>query len=199
MTPQSMQDTLFLEFIWSIPHHSNPDTLVVVIDALDKCGSTQSRADILKVMIDVAALAPWFKTIITSRPEVNIMCSLGTTAKYDLGRDQEATANLRNFAHHQLNLVASRWNLSTPWPAELLLNRVILQANGLFIFIKTLVLALKKCKDPNECLMEALQDSASTGSESLYHLYSSIIKAHSESAGFWQMIAVITMAQYRPL
>jgi len=161
ITPQSMQDTLFLEFIRSIPHHSNPDTLVVVIDALDECGSTQSRADILKVMIDAAALAPWFKIIITSRPEVDIMRSLGTAAKYDLGRDQEATADLRNFAHRQLNLVASRWNLSTPWPAGSLLNRVILRANGLFIFIKTLVLALKKCKDPNECLKETLQDSAS--------------------------------------
>jgi len=199
ITPQSMQDTLFLEFIRSIPRHSNPGTLVVVIDALDECGNTQSRADILKVLIDAAALAPWLKIIITSRPEVDIIRSLGTAAKCDLGTDQEATADLRTFAQRQVNLVASRWSLPAPWPAESLLKKVILRANGLFIFIKTLVLALMKCKDPEELLKKTLQGSASAGSESLYSLYSSIIKAHSEIAGFWRMIVVITTAQYRPL
>jgi len=199
ITPQSMEDTLFLEFIRSIPLYSNPDTLVVVIDALDECGNTQSRTDIQKVLIDAAALAPWLKIIITSRPEVDIIRCLGTSAKYDLGTDQEATADLRTFAQRQLNLVAERWTLPTHWPGEALLTRVILRANGLFIFIKTLVLALEKCKDPEERLMEALQDSASTGSESLYSLYSGIVKAHSEIGGFWRMIAVITTAQYRPL
>jgi len=199
MTPQSMQDTLFLEFIHSIPRHSNPGTLVVVIDALDECGNAQSRADILKVLIDAAALASWLKIIITSRPEVDIIRSLGTAAKYDLGTDQEATTDLQAFSQRELHLVASRWNLPTPWPTESLLKRVVLRANGLFIFIKTLVLALKKCKDPEEYLNEALQGSARAGSESLYSLYSRIVKAHSEITGFWRMIVVITTAQYRPL
>jgi len=199
MTPQSMQNTLFLEFIRSTPCHSNQNPLVVVIDALDECGGTQSRAAILKVLIEVAALASWLKVIITSRPEADIIRSLGTSAKYDLGTDQEATADLRTFAQRQLNLVASIWFLPTPWPEEPLFNRVILRANGLFIFIKTLVLALEKCENPEESLKEALQGSASVGLESLYRLYSSILKVHSKTAGFWRVIAVITTAQYRPL
>jgi len=48
-------------------------------------------------------------------------------------------------------------------------------------------------------LKEALQGSASVGMESLYRLYSSILKTNSKIAGFWRMIAVITTAQYRPL
>jgi len=198
-TPQSMEGTLFLEFIRSIPCHSNPDTIVVVIDAFDECGNTQSRADILKVLIDAAALASWLKIIITSRPEVDIIRCLGTAAKYDLGADREATADLRSFAQHQLSLVASAWFLPTPWPEESLFNRLILRADGLFIFIKTLVLALEKCENPKECLKEALQGSASVGLESLHRLYSSILKTHSKVARFWRVIAVITTAQYRPL
>jgi len=194
-----MQDTLFLELIRSIPRHSNPDTLVVVIDALDECGNTQSRLDILKVLIEAAALASWLKIIITSRPEVDIIRSLGTAAKYDLGADQEATADLRTFAQRQLNLVASTWSHPVPWPSETLFNRVILRANGLFIFITSLVLALEQCEDPEEYLKEALHDSAGAGSESLYRLYSSTLKAHRNIAGFWRMIVVITTAQYRPL
>jgi len=199
ITPQSMQNTLFLEFIRSTPCHSNQLPLVVVIDALDECGDTQSRAAILKVLVEAAALASWLKIIITSRPEVDIIHCLGIAAKYDLGTDQAATADLRTFAQCQLDLVALTWRLSTPWPAESLFARVIGRANGLFIFIKTLVLALKKCKDPDECLKGALEGSASAGSESLYGLYSNIVKEHNEIAGFWRMIAVITTAQYRPL
>jgi len=198
-TPQSMQDSLFLELIRSTTCPSNPVTLTVVIDALDECGNTQSRAGILRVLIDAATLAPWLKIIITSRPEIDIIRSLGTAIKYDLGTDQAATADLRTFAQCQLNLVASTWRLQTPWPAESLFNRVILRANGLFIFIKTLFLALEDCEDPDEYLKEALQGSAIAGSESLYSLYSSIIKAHSKISGFWRMIAVVTMAQHRPL
>jgi len=199
IAPQSMQGTLFLEFIRSIPCHSNPDTYVVVIDALDECGNPQSRANILKVLIDAAALASWLKIIITSRPEVDIIRSLGTAAKYDLDTDKEATADLRTFAQRQLNLVASTRFLPTPWPEESLFNRVILRANGLFIFIKTLVLALEKCENPEESLKEALQGSASVGLEPLYRLYFSILEAHRKTPGFWRMIAVITTAQCRPL
>jgi len=199
ITPQSMQDTLFLKFIHSIPCHSNPDTLIVVIDTLDKCGNPQSHADILKVLIDAAALAPWLKIIITSRPEVNITCSLGTAVKYDLGTDQEATADLRTFAWHQLNLLASACHLPNPWPEESLFSRLVLQANGFFIFIKTLVLTLEKCEDPEESLKEILQGPATASLESLYKLYSSILKVHNNFARVWQMIVVVTMAQYCPL
>ena len=96
-------------------------------------------------------------------------------------------------------MVASNWCLTTPWPTESDFNKVISRANGLFIFIKTLVLALEKCEDAEETLKEALQDCAGTGLESLYSLYSSILKAHSSIGGFWRMIVVITTAQYHPL
>jgi len=198
ITPQSMQDTRFLDIIRSIPCHSNPDTLVVVIDALDECGDTQSRGDILKVLLDAAAQVSWLKIIITSRPEVDIIRSLDTAAKYDLGTDQGTTADLRTFARRQLKVVASIWHLPTSWPEESLFNEVISRANGLFIFIKTLVLALKN-GDPEKCLKEVLQGSAGVGLESLYSLYSSILKAHSEIPEFWRVIAVIMTAQYRPL
>src|SRR6267154_1745910 len=65
----------------------------------------------------------------------------------------------------------------TPWPKESDFRRVISQANGLFIFIKTLVFALKGCEDPEEGLKAALQESSRTGLESLYALYSSILKS----------------------
>jgi len=203
LTPQSMKDTLLVDFIRSLRCHPKQHTLVIVIDALDECGNMHSRPVILKILIDAAALAPWLKIIITSRPEVDIIQGfLDTPTKYDLGTDHEAKDDLRTFARSQFDPVAIRWHLPTPWPEESLFNRVISQANGLFIFIRTFVLALHRCKDPEETLKETLQGSAGPGLDSLYGLYSSILKAQLEYGNIvelWRMIVVVTMAQYRPL
>jgi hypothetical protein len=206
LTPESMKSSLFLDFIRSLPLHP-VHPLVFVIDALDECGDNRSRPDILKVLTDTAAQAPWLKIIITSRTEDDIQHFFDALTQpsylpYDLAADQDANADLRTFARSQFNLVVKDWHLPTPWPEESDFNRVISRANGLFIFIKTLVLALGRCEDPKESLMAALQDSAGTGSESLYDLYSSILKAQigHYNAGFQRMIGVLLItAPYRAL
>ena len=206
LTSKSMKDTLLPDFICSLPRHPK-HTLVFVIDALDECGNTRSRPDLLKVLIDAAAQTPWLKIIITSRPEVDIQRFFNAPTrpphvKYDLATDQDANADLRTFAQSQFDLVASEWHLSAPWPRESAFNRVISRANGLFIFIKTLVLALQQCKDPEESLKAILQDSANAGLESLYALYSSILRERimKNNAGFQRMIGVVlTAAPHQPL
>ena len=204
LTTESMEDTLFLDFILSLPGQPNEHSLAFIVDALDECGDSQTRPDVLKALTDAAALAPWLKIIITSRPEADIErfftgLASSSHSSYDLATDEKANDDLRTFARTQFNLVASHWHLSTPWPEESDFNRVITRANGLFIFIKTLVLALRQCEDPDESLKVALRGSANSGLESLYRLYSSILMAHSNIGGFWRMIVVIITAQYRPL
>ena len=203
LTPESMEGSHLLDFVKSLPHH--PDrTLVFVIDALDECGNRQNRQDVLKTLTDAAALAPWLKIIITSRPEVDIERffrgpTSSSYSSYDLATDQEANGDLRTFARNQFALVATHWHIRTAWPEESDFNKLISRANGLFIFIKTLTLALEECEDAEESLKEALQGSAGTGLESLYGLYSSILKPHSKNGGLWRMIVVIITAKDRPL
>src|SRR5258706_4718862 len=206
LTPESMEGSLFLVFIHALPRHPE-HTLVFVIDALDKCGDAQSRPRLLEVLTNAAAQAPWLKIIITSRPEVDIQHFFDTLTQssyspYDLATDRDASADLRLFMRSQFDLVALHWNLDTPWPEESELNRVISWANGLFIFVKTLVLSLGHCKDPEEALKAALQESTGTGSQSLYELYSSILKTQivHNNAEFHRMVRVLlTASPYRAL
>jgi hypothetical protein len=72
-----------------------------------------------------------------------------------LATDKSASDDLRTFARHEFDLVAETWDLST-WPETSLFERTIAQANGLFIFIKTVVLSLENCEDPTEALDAAL-------------------------------------------
>ncbi len=206
LTSESMEGSLFLNFIRSLPRQPE-HTLVFVIDALDECGDAQSRTRLLEALTNTAAQAPWLKVIVTSRIEVDIQCFFETLTQssyfpFDLACDQGASADMRTFARGQFNLVAARWNLGTAWPNESDFNSVISHANGLFIFVKTLVLALWDCTDPEEFLKAALQDSAGTGLETLYGLYSSILKAQKalNNAGFQRMVGVLLAASpYRAL
>jgi len=204
LTTESMTDVHFLDFIRSTASQPNEHPCAFVIDALDECGNNRSRQDVLKALTDAAALAPWLKIIITSRPEADIErffrgLTGSSYSSYDLTADQEASDDLRAFARSQFALVASHWRIRTAWPKDSDFNELISRANGLFIFIKTLTLALEECEDAEEYLKEALQGSAGPGLESLYGLYSSILKAHSKISGVWRMIVVIITAQYRPL
>ena len=206
LTPESMEDSLFLKFIRSLPRQPE-HTLVFVIDALDECGDAQSRTRLLEVLTNAAAQALWLKIIVTSRTEVDIQEFFDTLTQssylqYDLATDQEAGADLRAFARHQFDLVVKFWHLPTPWPEESDFDKAISRASGLFIFIKTLVLALKQCENPKKSLEAALQDSAGTGLESLFELYARILKSQivHNSAGFQRVIGVLlATAPYRAL
>ena len=115
LTPESMKDSLFLDFIRALPRHPiHP--LVFVIDALDECSDDQSRRVLLNVLIDAAALAPWLKIIITSRPEVDIQrffdaSTRSTLLRHDLTTDEEATSDLRIFAQARFTRVAEKRHL----------------------------------------------------------------------------------------
>ena len=89
-----------------------------------------------------------------------------------------------------------------PWPEESLFNKVISQANGLFIFINTVVLTLEYWDDPTESLEATLQYSANTGLNSLYTLYSSLLKSRiTPSDGKFQRVigVLLASAPYRSL
>jgi len=203
LTSKSMKDSLFLDFICNLPRHPK-HALVFVIDALDECGDYKNRPILLRVLKDAVGHAPWLKIIVTSRPENEIQhffhrLPRSSYSPYDLSMDQEAGADLQTFARSLFDSVAELWCRPIPWPGQLLFDRVISRANGLFIFIKTLVLALEQCENLEETLKAALQDS---GLKPLYDLYSSILKTRRvpNNAEFRQVIGVLLIATpYRTL
>jgi DNA polymerase III delta prime subunit len=204
MTSKTMTDSLFLDLIETLPQYPE-HPLVIVIDALDEYGDTRSRPVILGLLTKAAELAPWLKVIVTSRPEIDIQhvfdgLPLWSHLRYDLTTDKETNADLRTFARCQFDLVASHWRLPTSWPKESDFNRVISLANGLFIFIQTLILVLERGEDPKEALKRTLHDAASTGLEPLYGLYAGILTAKiaQGNAAFQRVIGVL-LSSHRPL
>jgi len=207
LTPESMKPSVFLDFIRNLPRRPKR-ALVFVIDALDECGDDKSRPALLRVLTDAAAQARWLRIIITSRPEVDIQRFFDSPdtrtshVRYDLASDGEASSDLRAFAQDQFGWVALKRHLRDPWPEQLLFDGVVSRAAGLFIFVKTIALALEHCEDPTAFLTAIVQDSAGTGLTSLYGLYSSIVRARiiHRSDEFRRMVGVLLItAPHRPL
>jgi len=206
LTPESMNDSFFLDLLDKLPKRPS-DFHVFVIDAFDECGDDRSRPRLLRLLTSATTRASWLKIIITSRPEADIRRVFGGLTQssyigYDLATDDEASGDLRTFARSEFEPVAEKWYLPTPWPEELLFDRIISRANGLFIFIKTLVLALKHCEDPTKFLEAASEDSAGAGLEALYKLFSSILMSRimHRKPDFRRMIGVLlTATPYRAL
>ena len=206
VTLKSMEPTLLLQFIRELPRLPKK-TLVFVIDALDECGNTQSRPGVLDALSEATAHAPWLRVIITSRPDVDIQQFFDGAVqlahlRYDMTADKEATSDLRIFAEHRFNRMASSRCLQSPWPEPLPLDGVISRAAGLFIFIETLALSLGHFYEPTKLLGAILQDSSSPGLASLHGLYSSIVRARrvQRNAEFRRMIGVLLItAPHRPL
>ena len=203
LTPESMKESLFLDLFQSLPRSPN-HFLAFFIDAFDECGNYRSRPALLRLLTSAAARVSWLKIIITSRPEADIQQFFGKLPqssyfRYDLASDQEAGDDLRTFAQKEFGLVAERRHL--PAPEGPLLDRLISRANGLFIFIKTLALALEHCPNPKGFLEETAEE-AGAGLKSLYGLYSYILNSrivHS-NAEFQRVIGVLlTVASYRAL
>jgi hypothetical protein len=203
LTPESMRDSLFLDLLDNLP---KDDTLVFVIDAFDECGDDSGRLRLLKILTSAVTRASWLKVIITSRPEADIRrffhrLTQSSYLGYDLATDQEASDDLRAFARSKFEPVAEKWYLPTPWPEESLFDKIISRANGLFIFIKTLVLALEHCANPTEFL-KVTSEEAGAGLKPLYGLYSNILNSrivHSK-AEFQRVIGVVlSAAPYRAL
>ena len=197
VTPESIDPDLFVSFIHKLPRLPKKN-LVFVIDALDECGSTESRPGILKALKAATVHAPWLKVIITSREEVDIRHFFDSPTQlshlqYDLTANKETTNDLRAFAEYRFNRVASTRCLQSPWPERLLLDKIISRASGSFIFIETLALALEYSYEPTKLLGVALQDSSSPGLRSLYELYSTIVRARrvQRNAEFRRMVGVL--------
>jgi len=206
ITPESMRPTLFLEFIRKLPRLPKK-TLIFVIDALDECGSPESRPGVLQALIDATTCAPWLKVIITSRQEVDIQRFFDRHTqlphlRYDLTADENTTSDLRIFAKQRFDNVVSTRGLQSPWPEPSLFDKLISRAEGLFIFIETLARALVDCEDATELLTRTLHGSASPGLASLYGLYASIVNARRvpTSTKFRRVVGVLLItAPYRPL
>ena len=132
--------------------------LVIVIDALDECGTAETRNVLLSVLsLEIGNLPPYTRIIITSRPEDDIkdvLHSHTSVRAHELDITSVFTErDIATFIVNEMSIIRrvnKTLNLALDWPGAEKVSALTKRAAGLFIWASTACAFIRKCHDPRE-------------------------------------------------
>ncbi|KIM24262.1 hypothetical protein M408DRAFT_76226 [Serendipita vermifera MAFF 305830] len=157
---------------------------VIVLDALDECGGidgwrSDHRKKLIRTLKSWSSLSRRFKLVVTSRWEEDIERLFSTISHHPVEvfsgekANSASAVDIRTFLLHELGQLLDRYpSLPSDWPGEEEIVRLINGANGMFIWIKT-VIKLLESGEPRRTLRQVL----SNGAGSMADLYAWILHA----------------------
>jgi hypothetical protein len=156
---------------------------VVVVDALDECGSDGSQSDQRRTFLNTitkwSRLPKPFKLVVTSRDDripnsFRAACHHVTLDTGDIA-GPEARNDVRVFIRSRFaTIAAENKSLSPTWPGESVIEQLTVRAAGLFVWADTVVKFVEQ-GIPNRRLNCILQDRFSYGAERLDSLYRQVM------------------------
>ena len=145
-TLKSQFDILLRKPLSSITSQIN-HPILIVLDAIDECGTPQSRHSLMHTLRNgIPSLHPAFRFLITGRPEEDILSLSLTSSPYvrSLHLDPQSDESMKNvpvYIEYELERLRSSNMLRVPsdWPWDESLQILSQSANGLFIWASTAV------------------------------------------------------------
>lgn len=156
--------------------------VVIVVDALDECGSASSRSQILSCLIKLSKLASWLKIFLTSRPDSEIRFELMPDQQLSAGVQAQdllsvdASGDIDLYTSTYMADMARKKHLKN-WPDMQKVKELVQKAKGLFIWISTVLRLIEPELDVNDInskLEQVLNNSA--GDSQLDSLYTLILE-----------------------
>jgi len=139
--------------------------IIIILDAVDECGTRETRKKLLDALsIGLAKLPTMFRLIIASRnePDIRVSISRLDITVIDLGIDDDRTKLdiLRLFQRRLVDTPAFvDYDLPTNWPGDAVVRQLVDRAQGLFIWASTTIRFIES-GDPDERLNKVLSASA---------------------------------------
>ncbi|KAG8724741.1 hypothetical protein FRC09_015008 [Ceratobasidium sp. 395] len=141
--------------------------LVVVVDALDECGDTVARRQLLRCLLDLSRRLSWLRTLVTSRPDPDVQeFFVRTKSRRYIGFDvtkYDASADIRVFVQGYLGSMTGVKGLPND-----AIDRISTQASGLFIWARTACKFIADGFDRRERLDQVLSGSGLADIDLLY-------------------------------
>lgn len=195
---------LFLQHLPSITPPSVPHR--VVIDAIDECGSVEERANLVSALLSLSEAVPWIRVFFTSRAEPEIQ----STMEVALQANKCIAININDEQHvdEDIKLYIRAQAAHPTRPVELTDEEVDIlakQANGLFIWCKTLFVHIRGSPfPPRSRLKPFLDHSGNRTLKPLYDLYDIILCSVPSASEFMPFVRAVTgvacvMAVNRPV
>ena len=164
--------------------------LVLLLDALDECGSPQDRRDLLTILAEESVSLPsYIRIFITSRAEPDIrkvFINKPHILLHELDLASHHNINdIKLFVHHQMKDIRSlkgSLGLALDWPGDVAMHALVGRAAGLFVWATTACLFIEKGWDPRTRLDSLLRDDVNINAQTaLDRLYTTAL----ETSGCW--------------
>jgi hypothetical protein len=193
-TPRVALSPLRLQFIHLLvkPLSSLPMTeapVVIVLDALDECGSADDRKALLAILAAESLHLPHFiRIIITSRTELDIRTAFRSKPHiHVLELDLSSNNNIEDISSflrsrmEEIRVANASLALAHDWPGDATISALVARAAGLFVWASTACRFIDG-HDPRKRLDTLLRHAINTKAESaLDTLYATAL----ESVGRW--------------
>ncbi|KAF7970635.1 hypothetical protein HWV62_23358 [Athelia sp. TMB] len=134
--------------------------IIIVLDALDECGNASSRQNLLELLSkSLSKLPSQFRILITSRPEHDIKGTLDPCKHICAVNLSKANdADIRVYIEHKMRIIYEKRcmtdELSATWYGDEEIQRLVLYAAGLFIWVATAMKLLFIADDPVQWLAD---------------------------------------------
>ncbi|KZP17692.1 hypothetical protein FIBSPDRAFT_830254 [Athelia psychrophila] len=204
--PLSTQFTSLLMNPLSAASSEITGPIIIILDALDECGDTESRRALLYLLSHELAKFPrQFRFLITSRPDSDIeraFNSAGHVHAIDLSMSESSADVLLYIKHEMAQIYSSRHSydeLPPGWPGILAIQRLAAFAASLFIWAATAMKFLRIADDPVRSLDKLLaQEGQAFTLDKLYRtalLSASQWEPGETTDAFRQVLGLIVIGQ----
>ena len=164
--------------------------IVLIIDALDECGSEADRKILLQVLSKGFSNFPSFiRIIVFSRPEPDIQRALGShrhVRPYSLDIDSATNKDVSEFIQYRLKEIRIKdGSLDDRWPTDNEISALARLAGGLFIWASTALLYIESGYAPNRRLSELITEKSEAISSSPFARLDILYEEGLRSTSFW--------------
>ncbi|KAH9946526.1 P-loop containing nucleoside triphosphate hydrolase protein, partial [Amylocystis lapponica] len=186
---------------------------IIIIDALDECGTAQERHSLLKLLAeDIPRLPSRFRFFITSREEHDIVQQFSDKSHIEeMLLDITLQSNEQDvelFLNHEIaNIRRQKKFLSQDWPGGATMSLLLKKAGGLFIWASTAIAFIADGHNPKDQLeilcSSQSKDKAESSLHELYEIafYTTNIwkDPASKTAMKWHKALGLVLVARRPL
>jgi hypothetical protein len=164
--------------------------IVLIIDALDECGSERDRKILMQVLsMGFSSLPSFIRIMIVSRQEQDIQRVLGSHShlrRYSLDIDSVTNKDdVSEFIRHRLeDIRISNGLLGEHWPGNDKIRSLANRADGLFIWASTACLYIESYAS-NQRLSDLIEKKSEGDSSGPFARLDSLYETGLQSAGLW--------------
>jgi hypothetical protein len=162
---------LIVEPLSKLPQDLDLAPVVSIIDAVDECGNEITREQLLPCLDELRRLPFWFKLLVTSRREQDIVgCLADVSSKHEVAtRSEQSISDIRAYTQVCLKDIRTKRRLGNDWPGDSKAEVLCSLAEGLFIWTTLAFRFMCQEPSPTKAFELLLTPKGQSHMDKLYH------------------------------